>query len=389
VRSGGAKGHMPNLRGLVVNPGEIEFIDEDEVSIDVAIGRSSTRHHVKMALPIFVTEMDYGIVSKSARLALVGGASLAGTAIAAGHGGTLFEEKEVLEEKGGSLLVKWSKGRHGIDTHQLNYGSAVVIDMTRRVGRVVPGPAVTTEVAQAYEVERGIDITEPPFHLDMETDADLQGHVDLIREVTDHEIPIISKFDSGDAYNKTKLAIGAGVDAVWFEGMEAWRPFNPEPEADNVGTPTLGIFGPANQAFTELKAREKGIKLLVSGGILDGADVFKAMALGADAVGIGTAARLAIGCNLADKCAEGKCPEGICTMDPRVETKLNWKAASRSLENLLISMGDEVGRLCAIAGYKSVKDLDIEAVRALSYDVASMTGAKLVGYDKQLPIWVR
>jgi glutamate synthase domain-containing protein 2 len=121
-----------------------------------------------------------------------------------------------------------------------------------------------------------------------------------------------------------------------------------------------------------------------------GGEVFKALALGADAVGLPEAARIAIGCNEGGggNCHTGKCPAGIATTDPRLESKLDWKTAGQSLANYLAALNDEVKLLTAATGHTSVRGLSTEDLRALTYDAAALTGVKLAGYERVLPMWM-
>ena len=164
----------------------------------------------------------------------------------------------------------------------------------------------------------------------------------------------------------------------------------PDVLVKEAGVPLVSVFGPARRALEETGAREKGVKLLVSGGIGDGADVFKALALGADAVGLPEAARTAIGCTEGGRgiCHAGKCPAGIATMDQRLESKLDWKSAGQCLANYLVALNDEVKLLAAATGHTTIHGITMEDLRALTYDAAALTGVKLAGFERVLPMWM-
>ena len=144
---------------------------------------------------------------------------------------------------------------------------------------------------------------------------------------------------------------------------------------------------PAKKAFKSTKAGDKGIKLLVSGGFRNGSDVVKVMAMGADAVGIAEAAVIALGCNLCGECHTGECEKGIATKDPDLKSQFNWKTAGKALGNYLKATKKEIELLLGITGVSSIKDLNSRHIMALTYDAAAITGSRLVGYDKELPMW--
>ncbi|MEW5761421.1 MAG: glutamate synthase-related protein, partial [Candidatus Thermoplasmatota archaeon] len=162
----------------------------------------------------------------------------------------------------------------------------------------------------------------------------------------------------------------------------------PDFVAKSFDSPVIATFAPAIRALRETNAKEKGIKLIVSGGFFSGENIFKAIALGADAICLDNAARIAIGCKLCGKCYEGRCEEGIATLDPLLEARLDWKKAGRKLANYIEIINKEIKVLTALAGKKSIKELDRSILRALNYDTAAITGIPLLGYEKELPMWL-
>jgi glutamate synthase domain-containing protein 2 len=171
--------------------------------------------------------------------------------------------------------------------------------------------------------------------------------------------------------------------------MRAWRARGTEAEAEHAGEPLIGMIPAALKAFIDTKAKSRGIKLLVQGGILNGADVFKALAMGADAVGIDCAALVGIGCKLLGACHTNKCPQGIATIDPRLEAKVSFKLSANGLTNLINSFMSEVTTLARSVGADHISKLSMRNLRALTYDAAAITGVRLLGFDRSLPIWLQ
>jgi glutamate synthase domain-containing protein 2 len=218
----------------------------------------------------------------------------------------------------------------------------------------------------------------------------LKLHISLLRELSGHRIPVIVKLGAARVHQETKLAVECGADAVWIEALESPLYGAPDVVVEEVGLPLISVFEPAKKAFEETGARDKGVRLLVSGGITDGGEVFKALALGADAVGVAEAARVAMGCNEEERgnCHTGKCHAGIATLDPKLESKLDWKAAGKSVANYINALSDEVKLLAAACGHTNIHAANMDDLRALTYDAAAITGVKLAGYERSLPIWM-
>jgi glutamate synthase domain-containing protein 2 len=230
----------------------------------------------------------------------------------------------------------------------------------------------------------GADAISPPHHLDMESAEDLKYLVDVIREATDHRIPVIVKFAAGRIIDDVKAAVDAGVDAIAIDAAEAMGTTVPDIVGNEAGTPLIGAIGAARRAFRLTGARDKGIKLLITGGVRDASDIFKLLALGADAVGLDLPPLVALGCRgCFERCPKGDCPAGLSTTSP----SLDYEEGARKISNLIRAIEDELKILIALAGHHTIDDLGPDDLRALTYDAAAISGAKLIGYERELPMW--
>jgi glutamate synthase domain-containing protein 2 len=398
LSSGSPERPLPGLDSLVICPAQLSGTFPADIfegiETDVVIGEKQAKDPLALMVPVFLPGMPFGESGKNARLGLAYGASLAQTAFGTGEGGSLPEEREICKQFHGKTLVSWGPARYGVNPDYLNLGNAAVMELCGG-GRGCTTALWRTErtnqvLSEAWGAPAGLDWVTPPVHLDMEFPEDLKLHISLLRELTDHRIPVIVKLGAARVHEEAKLAVECGADAVWIEALEAPLFGAPDIIVEQMGVPLLAVFGPARKAFEETGAREKGVRLLVSGGIGDGGDVFKALALGADAVGVSEAARIAMGCNEEEGCLchTGKCPAGIATMDPKLESNLDWKAAGKSVAHYINALTDEVKLLAASCGHTNVRAATMDDLRALTYDSAAMTGVKLAGYDKSLPMWM-
>ena len=398
LTSGGPERPLPGLESISICPAQLSGTFPADIfegiETDVVIGEKEAKDPLTLMVPLFLPGFPFGQVGHNARLGLAYGASLAQTAFGTGEGGALPEEKEICRQFHGKLLASWGPARFGATPEHLAGGNAVVMELCGAGRGSTSGlwrsDRTTQAQAEMFGMPTGLDWVVPPAHLDMEYPEDLKLHISLLRELTGHRIPVIVKMGAARVQQETRLAVECGADAVWIEALESHLYGAPDVIVEEVGIPLISIFEPARKAFEETGAREKGVKLLVSGGMTDGGQVYKALAMGADAVGVPEGARIALGCTemASGSCHSGKCPAGIATMDPNLESKLDWKTAGRSVANYINALSDEIKLLAAACGHASIHSASDEDLRALTYDAAAITGLKLAGYDKSLPMWM-
>ena len=258
------------------------------------------------------------------------------------------------------------------------------------------GQKVSDRVAAMRSLPAGIDQRSACRHPDWTGPDDLAIKMDELREITDWEKPIYVKVGASRPYYDTALAVKSGADVVVIDGMQGGTAATQDVFIENVGIPTLAAIRPAVKALQDMGMHRK-VQLVISGGIRSGADVAKALALGADAVAVGTAALIALGDNdprweaeyqalgttagAFDDWHEGNDPAGITTQDPELASRLDPVLGGRRLANYLAVMTLEAQTIARACGKSHLHNLEPEDLVALTIEAAAIAGVPLAGTD--------
>jgi hypothetical protein len=359
---------------------------EPDRDMELIIGKGrDVKTPLSLTHPFFIDTTHIGKINKSVRIALAYGAFLARCSIAIGYG-LLPEEEKIAEKFNDSFILQWTPMRLNNEMDILSEAKALVISLERKSHKRMFSLDEFLEILD----EKGELITAetfgPEFHLDFEKASDLEKHVELLKEATDYKIPVMVKVGTHDVHETTKAALSADSDAVIIDTSR--DPYSTLfPITGNYGTTLIGAIPPAVKAFSAAKAKDKGIKLLISGGFRNGADILKAIALGADGICLTESATVALGCNLCGDCNDLQCERGMSTRDEGLKTRFKWKVAGKKLANFISATKLEMDVLLDYVGVDSVGDLSEKHIVALTYDSAAISGVKLVGYDRELPMW--
>jgi glutamate synthase domain-containing protein 2 len=248
------------------------------------------------------------------------------------------------------------------------------------------GAKVTAEVSAVRGVPIGSDALSPCRYYDVQNLQDMKHMVAFLRDVTDYKMPILFKLGPSRPYDDVRACVEAGADAISIDGLVGGTGASPAVVTQGVGIPTVALLPPAVQALKDLGVHHK-VKLFILGGIRNGLDAYKAIAMGADGVGFGAAAEMAMGCRACMACATGKCAYGITAQDPLLRSRLNPVEAGQRLANFVKATAEELKILTMLSGHDDIRDLSEEDLRAMEPNVAAITGLKLVGYEKRMPIW--
>ena len=398
IRGGGAKRALPHFDDLLFLGASISRYPlegyREKCGTDVTLGTRFARKPIKLKIPVTVAGMSFGSLSGPAKEALGRGASAAGTSTTTGDGGMTPEERG----HSSILVYQYLPSRYGINPDDLRKADAIEIVIGQGAkpggGGMLLGQKISPRVAKMRTLPEGIDQRSACRHPDWTGPDDLEIKIEELREITDWEKPIYVKVGASRPYYDTALAAKSGADVIVLDGMQGGTAATQDVFIEHVGLPTLAAIRPAVQALQDLGLHRK-LQLIVSGGIRTGADVAKALALGADAVSIGTAALIALGDNdpqweaeyqklgttagAYDDWQEGLDPAGITTQDPVLAARLDPVKAGRRLANYLSVLTLEAQTIARACGKSHLHNLEPEDLVALTIEAAAMAGVPLAG----------
>jgi glutamate synthase domain-containing protein 2 len=400
IRGFGAKRRLPSFDDLVLLGASISRYPlegyREKCATDVTIGTRFAEKPVRLAIPITIAGMSFGALGAHAKEALGRAASAMGTSTTTGDGGMTDEERSASE----TLVYQVLPSRYGLNPDDLRRADAIEVVVGQGAkpggGGMLLGLKITERVAAMRTLPQGIDQRSACRHPDWTGPDDLTIKIAEIREITDWQKPIYVKIGATRTSFDVALCVKAGADAIVLDGMQGGTGATQDVFIEHVGIPTLPAVRLAVEALQELDMHRK-VQLIVSGGIRSGADVAKAMALGADAVSIGTAALIALNCNaplyeddyaalgtrpgFCHHCHTGRCPVGITTQDPELEQRLDVEQAARRVRNYLTTMVLEAQTLARACGKSHLLNLEPEDLAALTVEAAAMAGVPLAGTD--------
>ena len=275
------------------------------------------------------------------------------------------------------LIAQYASGRFGVSAEYLNNAEAVEIKIGQGaksgMGGHLLAHKVTAEVARVRNIPEGTSALSPAIV----GPEDLGMKIDQLREITDWKIPIIVKFASGRVEQDVKIAAKAGADMIVVDGMQGGTGASPEVVTEHAGIPTIEAIVKADDALKEINLRSE-VSLVAAGGIRSGADVAKAIALGADAVYVATSALISIGCKVCQSCSEGICPKGIATQDRVLRRRLDPIRKGQQVANYIEAMTQEVSSLTQQAGNTDIENLEREDLVSLTMEACELTGVPMV-----------
>jgi glutamate synthase domain-containing protein 2 len=382
IRGCGSTRKFPTFDDLLVLPSQLSRLSIDTYREDcrtqTVLGARYAKEPLVIETPIMISGMSYGALSKEAKIALAKSTQIVGTSINNGEGGLLPEERENSYKQ----VIQICPSRIGFSLRNIEAADAleIITGIGAKPGLAghLMGSKITKEIADFRQLPEGIDLHSHPRHGDIFGADDMVLKVQELRDVTDYEIPIFVKIAAGRVREDVKIAVKTGVDGVVIDGAEGGTGAAPVVASTHLGIPTLPALVQAVRALEEMGVKDE-ISLIVSGGIKDGSDVAKALALGADAVAIGTGAMVAMGCVVCLRCHEGKCAFGIGTQDPELRKKLDIDAAAQRVANYIQGMTYEAVILAKAAGKTALANMEREDLRSLTLEACAMTGIPLVG----------
>jgi glutamate synthase domain-containing protein 2 len=397
---------LPTFDDLVFTPAGLSRVPlegyRERCETKVVIGEGVVKRPLVLDTPIMIAGMSFGALSINAKKALGMAASRCGITTCTGDGGMHPIEREYSKK----LVYQCLPSRYGYTPYDLKKADAVEIVVGQGAkpgtGGVLLGMKVSEEVARMRDLPVGVDQRSPCRHPDWLGADDLGIKVEQLREATDYEVPIFVKLGASRVANDVKLAAKAGVDGIVIDGMEGGTAASPSIQLDHTGIPTVAAVVEAAEALREIGMKER-VKLIIGGGIHNGADAAKAIALGADIVYMGTAMLIAMNCHKpifledyeklgtdpysCNHCHTGLCPVGITTQDPELMSRLDPEAAAERVTNFINSITMELQLFARACGKSRVSDLDPTDLRSLTYNTSLITGVPMVGLGGRKPFY--
>ena len=416
IRGWGAKRKLPTFDDLVfITASASRYPMEgyrETCNTNTVLGSRYASKPLELKIPITIAGMSFGALSGHAKDALARAATAVGTSTTTGDGGMTQEERRASKH----LVYQCLPSRYGFNPGDVHQADALEIVLGQGAkpggGGMLLGQKVSERVAGMRTLPAGIDQRSSSRHPDWTGPDDLVIKIEELREATNGEKPIYVKVGATRVEYDVKLAVAAGADVVVVDGLQGGTGATQDVFIEHAGIPTLAAVRMAADALREI-GKHREVQLIVSGGIRTGADVAKALALGADAVSIGVASLLGIGCNrpswfnaaeqewvdasgdyaelgteagYCHHCHTGKCPVGITTQDPELEARLDPEVGATWMTNYLRGLTMELTTLARACGKSDVHNLEPEDLVALTIEAAAMARIPLAG-TSWIPGW--
>ena len=398
IRGWGAKRALPHFDDLLFLGASMSRYPlegyRERCATDVVLGDRFAKHPLHLDIPVTIAGMSFGALSGRAKEALGRGASEVGTSTTTGDGGMTPEERGQSKH----LVYQYLPSRYGMNPDHLRMADAIEVVLGQGAkpggGGMLLGQKITERVAGMRTLPMGVDQRSACRHPDWTGPDDLEIKIRELREITDWEKPVYVKIGASRTYYDVKLAAKAGADVIVLDGMQGGTAATQDVFIEHVGIPTMAALPQAVQALQEEGLHRK-VQLIVSGGIRNGADLAKCMALGADAVAIGTAALIALGDNAPhldeeyrklgsaagfyDDWQAGQDPAGITTQDEELAARLDPVVGGRRLANFIRVMTMEAQVIARACGKAHLHSLEPEDLVALTIEAAAMARVPLAG----------
>jgi glutamate synthase domain-containing protein 2 len=407
IRGLGAKRRLPHFDDLVFLAASLSRYPlegyREKCSTRTVLGTRYASKPVELATPVTIAGMSFGALSANVKEALGRAATAVGTSTTTGDGGMTNEERQSSK----TLVYQCLPSRYGFKPDDVRRADAIEVVIGQGAkpggGGMLLGQKINPRVAKMRVLPEGVDQRSACRHPDWTGPDDLAIKIRELREITDWEKPIYVKVGATRTFHDVKLAVHSGADVVVVDGMQGGTAATQTVFIENVGIPTLAALRQAVDALEDLDMVGK-VQLVISGGIRSGADVAKALAMGADAVAIGQGVLVALGCNsdayvqdgrshsavgdyeklgtapgFCHHCHTGRCPVGVTTQDAVLEQRLQPDVGARRVKNYLKTLNMELTTIARACGKQNVHHLEREDLVALTVEAAAMARLPLAG----------
>ena len=342
-----------------------------DVNIRTVIGKKAEKP-MDLEMPVYISHMSFGALSGRAKIALSKGSAMAGTAMCSGEGGALWDEMVAAHR----YIFEYIPNQYSFNDMTLEHCSAIEVKIGQGtkpgMGGHLPGEKVTEIIATMRGKRRGEDILSPSKFPGLDTPEDLKEMVDMLRSRSGG-LPIGVKIAAGHIEEDLDFISHSGCDFITIDGRGGATGSSPKFLKDSSSVPTVYALSRARRYMDEHGMDQE---LVITGGFRTSGDCIKALAMGADAVAVSSAALMALGCQRYRICNTGMCPMGIATQDPELESRLDVESGSMRVGNYLNALANEIRSFLRVSGHSGLEELSLDDLCTVSSEIAENTGIR-------------
>ena len=354
------------ILGAQLNPLPLE--ENTPINTKTIIGKHAKKPMI-LENPVFISHMSFGALSKEAKISLARGSAMAKSAMCSGEGGILPEEMEAADK----YIFEYVGNRYSVTPENLRNADAIEIKIGQGtkpgMGGHLPGEKVTQEISKIRNKPVGQEIIAPSRFPGVETKEDLKKLINQIRQASEGR-PVGVKIAAGRVEKDLEFCVYAEPDFITIDGRGGATGSSPKFLRDSASVPTIYAL---HRARKYLDSIHSDITLIITGGLRVSSDFAKAIAMGADAVAIASAALIALGCQQYKICGTGMCPMGIATQDEELRERLHMDAAAARVANFLNVTLEELKMFARITGHERLQDLSIEDLCTTNHEISEYT----------------
>ena len=354
------------ILGAQLNPPPL--MEHDEVDTETVIGKHAKKPMI-LKNPVYVSHMSFGALSKETKVALAKGSAMAGSAMCSGEGGILPEEMAAADK----YIFEYVPNKYSVTPENLQNADAIEIKIGQGtkpgMGGHLPGEKVTPEISKIRNKPMGQDVISPSKFEDINSKEDLKELVEMLRAASDGR-PIGIKIAAGRIEKDLEYCVYANPDFITIDGRGGATGASPRLVRDATSVPTIYALYRARKYLDEVGA---DIQLVITGGLRVSSDFAKAIAMGADAVAIASAALIAAACQQYRICGSGMCPVGVATQDPKLRERFKEDAAAQRVANFLNVSLAELKTFARITGHRKLHDLSVDDLCTISREISEHT----------------
>lgn len=371
IEAMGTKMNMPGwddilILGAQLNPMPLE--EHADVSLQTIIGKHAAKPMV-LDMPVYISHMSFGALSRETKIAMAKGSAAAGTAMCSGEGGILPEEKAAAHK----YIFEYVPNQYSVTDENLKTSDAIEIKIGQGtkpgMGGHLPGEKVTPEIAKIRNKPLGQDVISPSKFPGIDNADDLKNLVTELRTRSEGR-PIGIKIAAGRIEKDLEFCVYAKPDFITIDGRGGATGASPAIVRDSTSVPTIYALYRARKYLDSVGS---DIDLVITGGLRVSSDFAKALAMGADAVAVASAAMVAAACQQYRICGTGMCPVGVATQDEKLRARLHIDAAAKRVENYLTCCAEELRTFARITGNADIHGLSVDDLCTINREISEYT----------------